>query len=83
MLKTMSDIDEARKGNSKQVLSADTLIEIGAAKQVLRERMKAHPEEQGMRWGFEQLYTIQEIVESEEAERGHSNQRPVVARQAA
>ena len=79
MLKTMSDIDEARKGNSKQVLSADTQPEIGAAKQVLREWMKAHPEEQGMRWGFEQLYTIQEIIENEEAERGHFDQRPIVA----
>ena len=83
MLKTMSGVDKARKGDSKQVLSADTLPEIGAAKQVLREWMKAHPEEQGMRWGFEQLYTIQEIIEGEEAERVGSSQRPVVAGQAA
>ena len=77
MLKTMSGVDKARKGDSKQVLSADTLPEIGAAKQVLREWMKAHPEEQGMRWGFEQLYTIQEIIENEEAERRRSEQRPL------
>jgi len=51
------------------------LPEIEAAKQVLREWMKAHPEEQGMRAGFEQLYTIQEIIENEEAERGHCNGR--------
>ena len=61
------------------MLSARTLPEIEAAKQVLREWMKAHPKEQGMRAGFEQLYTIQEIIENEEAERGHFDQRPIVA----
>ena len=83
MLETKSDVDEARERVSEQVLSADTLTEIEAAKQVLREWMKAHPEEQGMRAGFEQLYTIQEIIEGEEAERVGSSQRPVVAGQAA
>ena len=78
-----TDLNEARERVSKQVLSADTLPEIEAAKQVLREWMKAHPEEQGMRAGFEQLYTIQEIIEGEEAERGRSDQRPVAAEQAA
>ena len=82
MLKTMSGVDKARKGDSKQVLSADTLPEIGAAKQVLREWMKAHPEEQGMRWGFE-LYTIQEIIEAEEAEPARSRGQTVGAGQAA
>ena len=79
----MSGVDKARKGDSKQVLSADTLPEIGAAKQVLREWMKAHPEEQGMRWGFEQLYTIQEIIEAEEAEPARSRGQTVGAGQAA
>ena len=58
MVETESDVDEARERVCKQVLSAGTLPEIEAAKQVLREWMKAHPEEQGMRWGLEQLYTI-------------------------
>lgn len=83
MRETKSDVDEARERVSEQVLRADTLPEIEAAKQVLREWMKAHPEEQGMRAGFEQLYTIQEIIENEEAERGRSEQHPVAAGQAA
>lgn len=74
-----NELNEARERVSEQVLSANTLPEIEAAKQVLREWMKAHPEEQGMRAGFEQLYTIQEIIEGEEAERGRSEQRPVAA----
>ncbi len=79
MAKAISDVDGARERVTKIVLSARTLPEIEAAKQVLREWMKAHPEEQGMRAGFEQLYTIQEIIEGEEAERGRSEQRPVAA----
>jgi hypothetical protein len=82
-LKAESDVDEARERVPEQVLSADASPEIEAAKQVLREWMKAHPEEQGMRAGFEQLYTIQEIIEEEEAERRRSSQRPVAAGQAA
>ena len=78
-----TDLNEARERVSEQVLSADTLPEIEAATQVLREWMKAYPEEQGMRAGFEQLYTIQEIIESEEAEHRRSDQRPVAAGQAA
>jgi hypothetical protein len=73
MLKIDDDINEARERVSDQVLSARTLPEIEAAKQVLREWMKAHPEEQGMRAGFEQLYTIQEIIEEEEAELARPN----------
>ncbi len=78
-----NDLNEAREQVSEQVLSANTLPEIEAAKQVLREWMKAHPEEQGMRAGFEQLYTIQEIIEEEEAERARSSRQPVGAGQAA
>jgi hypothetical protein len=63
------DIDAAREQVTKIVLSARTLSEIDAAKQVLRKWLKAHPEEQEMRDGFEQLYTIQEIIEEEDARR--------------
>ncbi len=77
------DINEARERVTKTVLSARTLPEIEAAKQVLREWMKAHPEEQGMRAGFEQLYTIQEIIEEEEAGSVRSTRQPVGAGQAA
>ena len=45
MLMTKSGVDAAREQVTKQVLSADTLTEIEAAKQVLREWMRAHPEE--------------------------------------
>ena len=61
-------LDSARDRVINQVLDADSLPEIEAAKHVLVEWMKAHPDEQGMRDGFEQLYTIQEIIEAEEAE---------------
>ena len=74
MPRTIDDMNEARERLSEQVLNADTLSEIEDAKKVLREWMWAHPDEQGMRDGFEQLYTIQEIVEAEEAAAspGHS-----------
>ena len=64
-----AEIDAARDQVTKIVLSARTLPKIEAAKQVLRDWLKAHPEEQGMRDGFEQLYTIQEIIEDENARR--------------
>lgn len=83
MVKAESDVDEARERVSDQVLRANTLPEIEAAKQILREWMKAHPEEQGMRAGFEQLYTIQEIIEEEEAELARSSGQTVGAGQAA
>ena len=72
-----NELDLDRERVTKQCLSADSLPEIEAAKQVLREWMQAHPEEQGMRAGFEQLYTIQEIIETEEAERGQPKREPV------
>lgn len=72
-------LHEARERVNDQVLNADSLLEIEAAKRVLRDWMKAHPEEQGMRDGFELLYTIQEIIETEEAERGQPRREPVGA----
>lgn len=68
-LKDFTALNEARDRVTCQVLSADTLQEIEAAKQVLRDWLRAHPDEQGMRDGFEQLYTVQEIIEDEEARR--------------
>ena len=44
-----SGLNLAREWVTKQCLSADSLPEMKAAKQVLREWMQAHPEEQGMR----------------------------------
>ena len=55
MAGTEYEIDLARELVIGQCLSADTLPEIEAATEVLREWMTAHPEEQGMRAGFEQM----------------------------
>lgn len=60
-------LNEARDRVTLQVLSANSLPEIEVAKQVLRDWLKAHPDEQGMRDGFEQLCTIQEIIKDENA----------------
>ena len=74
-----TNLDLARERVIKQVLDADSLPEIEAAKQVLGEWMKAHPEEQGMRDGFEQLYTIQEIIEEEETAYAEGQTHPVTS----
>ncbi len=63
-----SEVDQARERLTWQVLGATTLPEITAAKQALREWIKAHPEEEGMRDAFEQLYLLEEIAKEQEAE---------------
>ncbi len=73
-----TDIDFTRERVINQVLSADSLPEIEAAKQLLRGWLTAHPEEHGMRDGFEKLYTIQEINE-EEAGRTEDRERPAAS----
>jgi hypothetical protein len=60
--------DTARQCVIEQVLDATTLSEIAAAKQVLRDWLKLHPEEQGMRAGFEQLYLLEEIAQEQETD---------------
>ena len=60
--------DEVRRLLNHQVLSARTLPEIEDARQSLREWMQRHPEERGMRAGFEQLAQMQEIAEMLEAD---------------
>ncbi len=72
------NIDEERNQVIKVSLSARTLPDIEAAKQILREWMKAHPEEQGMRAGFEQLYKIQENIEEENVRRAAGEVIPPV-----
>ena len=59
-------LDKARAALTQQVLGAKTVPEIAAARQALRDWLTVHPEEQGMRWGFEQLPQMQEIAETEE-----------------
>jgi len=77
-IKAFTALNEARDRVTRQVLQANSLVEIEAAKQVLRDWLKAHPEEQGMRDGFEQLYTIQEIIEDEDARRAAGEVIPPV-----
>ena len=59
----------AREQVTKRVLSARTLPEIFSAQQLLRDWIRTHPEEEGMRDGFEQLSLMQDIAEQEAAER--------------
>lgn len=63
-----TNIDIERQRVMEQVLDATTLPEIAVAKQVLRNWLKLHPEEEGMRAGFEQLYLLEEIAQEQEAE---------------
>ncbi len=77
-IKAFTALNEARDRVTRQVLQANSLLEIEAAKQVLRDWLKAHPAEQGMRDGFEQLYTIQEIIEDEDARRAAGEVIPPV-----
>jgi hypothetical protein len=64
-----AELDRARERLTRQVLGAKTLPEVLAATEALREWMRAHPEEDFMRDGFEQLAQMQEIAEEEEAQR--------------
>ncbi len=77
-LTAFTALNEARDRVTRQVLSADTLPEIETAKRVLRDWLRAHPDEQGMRDGFEQLYTIQEIIEDDNARRADGELLPPV-----
>jgi hypothetical protein len=63
-----TSLDDARDQLTRQVLGARTLADIAAARQSLRDWLAAHPEEQGMRWGFEQLAQMQEAAEAEQAD---------------
>ncbi len=64
-----SNVDEARECVLDVVLGAITLDEITHARQVLHAWMKAHPEEEGMRHGFEQLSLMEDAANMQEAER--------------
>ena len=55
--------DPARDRLNRRVLSARGLPDALAAKEALRQWMQDHPDDQGMRDGFEQLFLIQEIEE--------------------
>ena len=55
--------DPARERLNRRVLSARGLPDVLAAKEALRQWMRDHPDDQGMREGFEQLFLMQEIAE--------------------
>lgn len=52
----------AREALTWQVLGARKLEDVLAAKQALREWIAAHPEDEGMRDGFEQLSHMEDIA---------------------
>jgi hypothetical protein len=60
--KTMYAIEEARRELSGRILTARTLPEIRSARNALRQWLASHPDEQGMRDGFEQLAQMEEIL---------------------
>jgi len=62
-----ADIDTARELVTKKVLSARSLPDVREAQQVLRDWIKDHPEDEGMRDGFEQLSLMQDIAEEEQS----------------
>jgi len=64
-----ADVDKARELVTKKVLSARSLPDVQEAQQVLRNWIKAHPKDEGMRDGFEQLSLMQDIAEEEQAQR--------------
>jgi hypothetical protein len=73
-----ADSAPARELLTEQVLDATTLPEIHAARQALRDWIKAHPEDEGMSDAFEQLSLMEDIAKEQEAE--HIQQSEEAAR---
>ena len=65
----MTAHDEARECLIDQVLGATTLDEITSARQALRDWIKAYPEEDGLRDGFEQLSLMEDAANMQEVQR--------------
>lgn len=59
--------EASRENVTRQVLSARKLPDVYEAQQMLREWVRAHPEDEGMRDGFEQLSLMQDVAEDEQA----------------
>ena len=64
-----TDLDVARDMLSDQVFAAKTLPEIAAAQEALRQWLRDHPHEQGMRDGFEVLSHREDFAREREAQR--------------
>ena len=66
------DLERARDLLCDQVFSARTLPEIAAAGEALHQWLREHPEEQGMRDGFEVLSHREDFAREREAERARA-----------
>ena len=64
-----AELNQARERLHNQVMDATTLAEVLTATQALKAWIEAHPEDEWMRDGFEQLSLMQDIAEEQEAER--------------
>jgi len=60
------DAAAARELVTEKVLRARSLPDVQEAQQTLRDWIKAHPEDEGMRDGFEQLSLLQDVAEKEQ-----------------
>lgn len=67
---TLSEItrDQAREQLLDQVFAADTLEAVARARLSLRQWLFDHPEEQGMRDGFEALSHREDYLDTQELE---------------
>ncbi len=71
----ISELDEQRERVVDLVLGAITRDEIAAARQALHSWLSEHPEEEGMRHGFEQLSLMEDAAADQEADRTRLEER--------
>lgn len=64
----MTSVDEEREAVQRCVFAADTREAISRARHRLAEWLKNHPDELGMRDGFELLDNMEECLEEAERE---------------
>ena len=69
MSTTNTDLELARDLLSDLVFAARTLPEIATAQEALRQWLRDHPNEQGMRDGFEVLSHREDFARDREAQR--------------
>ncbi len=74
MNETLENMNVIRERLIEQVTCAQSLSQVKEAQQALRQWMRDHPEERGMRDGFELLSHLQDEYEAQEAE--YSTQLP-------
>jgi hypothetical protein len=64
----MTALDIQRELVIEKVLDATTLPEINDARRALREWLTAHPDEVGMRDGFEQLSLMEDALQEQNSD---------------